>query len=145
MISLAVYLVPHRFYFLFLFPLIFLIPQESFADHTNATYTVNNQTVPCFATTNSSMCGFIDNPWNAIKHVFFVDYLGDWFVAIMFFPIIIVMYLLTKNGTYAGLIGLFIVAGTNQAQTLAVEVGITLVAISTGFLFYEVIRKRVDD
>lgn len=116
---------------------------HAFADHSNMTYTINNQTVPCFATYESDMCGFFENPWNAIKHVLFIDYLGDWFIAIAYFPIIITIVALTRNTTFAGLVGLFIVASTNIGDTLQVEVGITLVAISTGFAFFETIRKRV--
>lgn len=134
-----------RFYFLVfvLTSTVFFTSGIAFADHTNATYTIDNQTVPCFATTNSSMCGFIDNPWGAIKHVLFVDYLGEWFIAIVYFPIIIVVFVLTKNGTYTGLVGLFVVASTNQADTLPIEVALPLLLISGGFAFYEALRKRV--
>lgn len=121
----------------------FTIPQESFANHSNQTFTINNSTVPCFATPESNMCGFFSEPWNAIKHALFIDYLGDWFVAIVYFPIIAVIFVITKNGTYTGLGGLFVVATTNIGDTLPIEIALSLVAMSGGFGFYEVIRKRV--
>lgn len=134
----------NRYYFIILISLsFFLIPQESFTTHSNATYTVDNQTVPCFATSESNMCSFFSNPWDAVKHALFVDYLGDWFIAIVYFPIIAVIYVLTKNGTYTGLGGLFVVATTEIGDTLPVEIALSLVAISAGFGFFEVIRKRV--
>ena len=122
--------------------------QESFADHSNQTWTIpinatHNATVPCFATTESNMCGLFSNPWDAIKHVFFVDYLGEWFIVIVYFPPVVVIFLLTRNGTYAGLVGLFVIASTNQADSLPVEIALTLLAISGGFAFFEVFRKRV--
>lgn len=139
----------HKYYFLILLSisLMLLIPNTVYADHSNQTYTVifnatHNSTVPCFATTESNMCGFASNPWGAIKHAMFVDYLGDWFIAIVYFPIIAVIFVLTRNGTYTGLVGITIVAGTNQAETLAFEVTLPLVAISTGLAFFEVMRKR---
>lgn len=131
---------------LLLIPLIFFSvfnsPETSFATHSNQTYSIEGNDVPCFATAESNMCGFFSQPWDAVKHVLFVDYLGDWFIAIVFFPIYAVVFLLTKNATYAGLIGVTIVAGTNQAESLAFEVMIPLIAISTGLAFFEVIRKR---
>ena len=114
-----------------------------YADHSDTIYTVNNQTVPCFATQESQMCGFISNPWDAIKHALFVDYLGDWFVAVVYFPIISLVFILTRNFTYTGFVGMFIVIGTDQAESLPFEISITLIAISAGLAFYEVIRKRV--
>ena len=137
-------LVSHRFYILVITALsIFIIPQESFATHTEDVYLIEGQEVPCFATTESGMCGFFTQPWDAIKHALFVDYLGDWFIAIVYFPLIAVIFALTKNGTWTGLVGLFIVATTNIGDTIAIEITLPLVAISGGLGFYEVIRKRV--
>ena len=103
-----------------LIPMVFLyvIPSIVYADHSDTIYTVNNQTVPCFATQESQMCGFISNPWDAIKHALFVDYLGDWFVAVVYFPIISLVFILTRNFTYTGFVGMFIVIGTDQAESL---------------------------
>ena len=115
----------------------------AYADHSNSTYTVDGESVPCFATNESQMCGFISNPWNAIKHALFVDYLGDWFVAVVYFPIISLVFILSRNATYTGFIGFFIVIGTDQAESLPFEISITLIAISAGLAFFEVIRKRV--
>jgi hypothetical protein len=133
--------------FLLFMPLLFLsitvILPTAYATHSNSTYTVNGEEVPCFATNESQMCGFISNPWNAIKHALFVDYLGDWFVAVVYFPIISLVFILTRNFTYTGLIGMFIVIGTDQAESLPFEISITLIAISAGLAFFEVIRKRV--
>lgn len=132
--------------FLFFIPLLFLsiIPSIVYATHSdNDTYFVDGKEVPCFATQESQMCGFISNPWDAIKHALFVDYLGDWFVAVVYFPIISLVFILTRNATYTGLVGMFIVIGTDQAESLPFEISITLIAISTGLAFFEVIRKRV--
>ena len=38
---------------------------------------------------------------------------------------------------------MFIVIGTDQAESLPFEISITLIAISAGLAFFEVIRKRV--
>ena len=144
----------HKIPFLFFIPLLLflsilinIIP--AYATHSDddnddsITYTIDGKEVPCFATRESQMCGFISNPWDAIKHALFVDYLGDWFVAVVYFPIISLVFILTRNFTYTGFIGMFIVIGTNQAESLPFEISITLIAISAGLAFFEVIRKRV--
>ena len=135
----------HRVTLIVLFiPLLILsIPSLVYATHSDDTYIVDGETVPCFATNESQMCGFISNPWNAIKHALFVDYLGDWFVAVVYFPIISLVFILSRNFTYTGFIGMFIIIGTDQAESLPFEISITLIAISAGLAFYEVIRKRI--
>lgn len=98
----------------------------------------------CMLVTASRQCGFFTEPWEALKTVLLADYIGQWFYVIIFLPIPMVIYLQTRNGAYAGFASLGLMLALHElVEQLVFETALSMIAIAAGFLFYEVLRKRL--
>ena len=105
--------------------------------------TVNATGSDCIYIQASRYCGFFESPWNAMKKILGEDYIGDWFYILIWFPIPMVVYLTTRNGTYAGFVGMGIMISIQTIDQTVFEISLSMIAISAGFLFYEILRKRL--
>ena len=99
----------------------------------------------CFTIPSSDFCNFLEQPWGAIQIVMGKEIIGDWFYVLVFFPLPISIFLLTRNGAFAGFVCLPLILVINTIDTVVFEVSLTLIAIASGFGFYELIRKRIFD
>lgn len=105
--------------------------------------TITGDGFDCTVIYESNMCGWLDNPWPAVRKMLGQDYIGDWFYVIIWFPFPMVVYLSTRNGVYAGFLGLGIMLVINQINTIVYQIALSMVAICAGFVFYEAVRKRL--
>ena len=99
----------------------------------------------CMHIPATQYCGFFDTPWEAVKKVLGEDYIGDWFYVLVFLPIPTTVYLSTRNGAYAGFVGMGIMLTIQLIDRVIFEVSLSMMLIASGFLFYEVLRKRIFD
>lgn len=97
----------------------------------------------CAWVASSRLCGFSENPWEAVKNILLYEYLGQWFYVLILLPIPMTVYLTTRNGAYAGFVSMGLMITFTQIDRIVFEVSLTMILISAGFLFYEVIRKRL--
>ena len=111
----------------------------------NPRVTLEVKETNCMWVASSRMCGFADNPWEAVKTVLLADQMGQWFYVMILLPIPMTIYLTTRNGAYAGFasMGLILLFNELEQDPLIVEVALTMILIASGFLFYEVLRKRL--
>lgn len=91
----------------------------------------------------SGMCNFYYDPWGAVKSALGQDYIGEWFYVLMFFPIPMAVFLSTRNGAYAGFTSLGIMLVIESIDRVVFEIALSMILISAGFGFYEIIRKRI--
>lgn len=106
-------------------------------------YYINGNGFNCELIQGSGFCNFLNKPWVANEIAFGKDIFGPWFYVIVFFPFPMVVYLITRNGVYAGFMGLAIMLVINTISPMIFEIALTMVAIAAAFAFYEVIRKRL--
>lgn len=97
----------------------------------------------CTVIFESNMCGWLENPWPAIRKMLGEDWVGDWFYVFVWFPFPMVVYLATRNGVYAGFLGLGIMLAIQQIDPVIFQVALSMIAICAGFVFYEAVRKRL--
>lgn len=97
----------------------------------------------CMWIRESNMCNLYYEPWEAVKDALGQQYIGDWFYVLMFFPIPMAVFLSTRNGAYAGFTSLSIMLVIETIDPVVFEIALSMVLISAGFGFYEVIRKRI--
>lgn len=97
----------------------------------------------CAIISGSGLCNFLNNPWEANATAYGKSTFGDWFYVIVFFPFPMVVYLITRNGLYAGFVGLGIMLVIETINRTVFEIALTMLAIAGGFTLYEVIRKRL--
>lgn len=100
---------------------------------------------PCYVKMDGDYCGLFSNPFDAISNAFLKEYIGDWYLILLFVPFPICVVIITKNFTYGGFIGLIMVGMLHTIDDVAFEIALTMVAISTGLVFIETIYKRVFD
>lgn len=105
--------------------------------------TITGDGFDCTVIFESNMCGWLENPWPAVKKMLGEDWVGDWFYVFIWFPFPMVVYLATRNGTYAGFLGLGIMLAIQQIDPVIFQVALSMVAICAGFVFYESVRKRL--
>lgn len=111
-------------------------------NHLNELY-ITGDGVTCWLIKESKLCNLIDEPWTAISKALGQDYIGDWFYVLVFFPFPMAVFLFTRNGTYAGFVGLGITLAIQTIDQTIFEIALSMIFISAGFAFYEVVRKRL--
>jgi hypothetical protein len=104
---------------------------------------VNGDGFNCAIIAGSGMCNFLDKPWTAIAIAYGQEWIGPWFFVLVFFPFPMATYLITRNGTYAGFVGLGIMLAIQSISPTIFEIALTMILISASFGFYEVIKRRL--
>ena len=99
----------------------------------------------CYESMDGNYCNLLNQPFEAISNAFMKEWIGDWYLVLMFIPFPISIIIITKNFTYGGFIGFIMTGGLITINQTAFEIALTLVAISTGLVFVETIYKRVFD
>lgn len=122
---------------------IIIIGKTGTATKTKSSITLDVAGTNCAWVASSRLCGFTDNPWEAIKTILLYDYFGQWFYVLILLPIPMTIYLTTRNGAYAGFVSMGLMITFTQIDKVIFEVSLSMILISAGFLFYEVLRKRL--
>lgn len=112
-------------------------------ERLQSSFYTNGEGFTCAIIPGSGLCDFEQKPWKAIAVAFGADYIGDWFTVIVFLPFPFVAYLVTRNGTYAGFVGLGIMGAIEAINPLVFQIALTMILISASFGFYEVLKKRL--
>lgn len=97
----------------------------------------------CAVISASNWCNFYNAPWTSVKKALGEDYIGDWFYVLIFMPFPMSVFLLTRNGAYAGFVSLPIMLSITVIDQVVYEVALSMLLIAGGFGFYEVIRKKL--
>jgi hypothetical protein len=97
----------------------------------------------CTVIPESNMCGWLENPWPAVRKMLGADFIGDWFYVFIWFPFPMVFYLMTRNGTYAGFLGLGIMLVIETIDPVIFEVALSMITICAAFTFYETFRHKL--
>ena len=97
----------------------------------------------CITIESSNWCDMFNNPWGALKKALGEDYIGDWFYVFVFFPIPMMVFLVSRNGTYAGFVSLPIILAINTIDPIIFEISLSMLALAGAFGFYELLRKRL--
>lgn len=97
----------------------------------------------CAVISASNWCNFYNAPWVSVKKALGEDYIGDWFYVLVFMPIPMSVFLLTRNGAYAGFVSLPIMLVITTIDQVIIEVSLSMLFIAGGFGFYEILRKRI--
>ena len=97
----------------------------------------------CAVIQASNWCNFYNTPWESVKKALGEDYIGDWFYVLVFMPIPMSVFLLTRNGAYAGFVSLPVMLVITTIDQVVIEVALSMLFIAGGFGFYEIIRKRL--
>lgn len=99
----------------------------------------------CVVIEASNWCNFYNDPWGAIKQALGADYFGEWFYVLVFLPIPMSVFLITRNGAYAGFVCLPIMLTITTIEKVVFEIALSMILIAGGFGFYEIIRKRLHE
>lgn len=97
----------------------------------------------CYVIQASNFCNFLHQPWDAVGKALGSDIIGDWFLVIIFFPIPMCVFLMTRTGLYAGFVGLGVMLVIETLHHAIFEVALSMVLICAGFGFYDIIRKKI--
>lgn len=97
----------------------------------------------CATIEASNWCNFFDTPWTAIKKTLGYDYIGDWFYVFVFMPLPFAVFLISRNGAYAGFVCLPILIFINTIDQVVFEISLSLIALASAFGFFEVLRKKL--
>jgi len=97
----------------------------------------------CITIESSNWCNMYNDPWGAIKKALGEDYVGDWFYVFVFFPLPIMVFLMSRNGTYAGFVCLPILLFINTIDKVVFDISLSFLALAGAFGFYELLRKRL--
>ena len=60
-------------------------------------------------------------------------------------PLPMSVFLLTRNGTYAGFVCLPIILVIHTLDDVVFEISLTMIAVAVAFSLYEIIRKRISE
>jgi len=99
----------------------------------------------CVTIQSSNWCNFYNEPWEAVKKALGEDYIGQWFYVFIFFPFPISVFLITRNGAYAGFVCLPIILIINTIDQVVYEISLSMIFIASAFGFYEMIRKKIHE
>ena len=99
----------------------------------------------CVVIRASNWCNFYNDPWGAVKQTLGASYLGEWFYVLVFLPIPMSVFLITRNGAYAGFVCLPIILTVTTLDKVVIETALSLILIAAGFGFYEIIKKRLHE
>ncbi len=125
---------------------------RSFLDSNNNDYAIaglrNNLELmgdgfDCIIIEASNWCNMYNDPWGAVKKALGEDYIGDWFYVFVFFPLPIMVFLVSRNGAYAGFVCLPILLFINTIDQVVFEISLSLMTLAAMFGFYELLRKRL--
>ena len=97
----------------------------------------------CITIESSNWCNMYEDPWGAIKKALGEDYVGDWFHVFVFFPIPFMVFLTSRNGTYAGFVCLPILLFINTIDQVIFDISLSFIALAGAFAFYDLLRKRL--
>jgi len=97
----------------------------------------------CVTIEASNWCDFFNSPWDGIKKALGEDYIGDWFYVLVFFPIPMMVFLTSRNGTYAGFVSLPIILFINTIDQVVFEISLSMIALAGAFAMYDLLRKRL--
>lgn len=94
----------------------------------------------CLNKPDPTLCGFTDNPFEAILDVF--DQIVPGFgVLLLWGPIVFGLWYKTQKPEVAGFAGIIIVATVTGLHPVAVSMGILLFATSLGIAFIDIFRR----
>lgn len=110
--------------------------------HLNA-IEINGEGFNCVTIEASNWCNMYNEPWEAIKKALGEDYIGSWFYVFVFFPLPFAVFLISRNGLYAGFTCLPILLFINTIDSVVFEISLSLIALAGAFGFYEMLRKRL--
>jgi len=125
---------------------------RSFLDTNNNDYAIgkldnsleiNGDGFNCITIEASNWCNMYNDPWGAVKKALGEDYIGDWFYVFVFFPIPFMVFLVSRNGTYAGFVCLPILLFINTIDKVVFDISLSFIALAGAFAFYDLIRKRL--
>lgn len=105
--------------------------------------TIEGDGFSCVIIQASGYCNILNDWWGAVSLALGKDWIGDWFYVIVFFPFPMATFLITRNGTYAGFIGLGIMLTIQTIDRTIFEIALSMILISAGFGFYEIVRKKL--
>lgn len=107
------------------------------------TLEINGEGFNCVTIEASNWCNMYGDPWGAIKKALGEDYIGQWFYVFVFFPLPFMVFLVSRNGTYAGFVCLPILLFINTIDKVVFEISLSFIALAGAFAFYDLIRKRL--
>lgn len=125
-----------------LFLLLSITPILAHAQEYNYT-DYDTEKYKCYETFQSGFCGLFEDPLDAISNAFLKEYLGEWYIVLIFTPFPISAIILTKNFTYGGFVGLIMTGTLNTMDPMAFDIAMYMVAVSTGMVFIDMIYKRL--
>lgn len=97
----------------------------------------------CTVIEASGWCNFYEQPWDAVKKALGEPYIGEWFYMLIFLPLPMSVFLLSRNGTYAGFVCLPIILAVNIIDDVVIQTSISMVLIALAFGVYETFRKKI--
>lgn len=97
----------------------------------------------CVTIELSNWCNFQEEPWVAVKKALGADYVGDWFYVFAFLPLPFTVFLISRNGAYAGFVCLPIILFINTIDHVIYQISLSLITLAAAFGFYELIRKKL--
>lgn len=106
---------------------------------------INGDGFNCITIEASNWCNFWNEPWNAVKKALGEDYIGDWFYVFVFLPFPFTVFLLTRNGAYAGFVCLPIIYVITTIDQVVFEIALSMIIIASAFGFYEMLRKKIHE
>lgn len=106
---------------------------------------INGNGFNCITIEASNWCNFYNEPWEGVKKALGEDYIGDWFYVLVFMPFPFSVFLITRNGAYAGFLSLPIMLVINTIDDVIFEVSLSMIAIASAFGFYELFRKKLHE
>lgn len=97
----------------------------------------------CVTIEASNWCNFSEEPWVAVKKALGEDYIGDWFYVFAFLPLPFAVFLISRNGAYAGFVCLPMILFINTIDHVIYQISLSLITLASAFGFYELIRKKL--
>lgn len=108
-----------------------------------ASHETDEKPLKCYEKSDGIFCNLLSDPFDALGHAFLKDWIGEWYLVLIFVPFPISIIIVTRNFTYGGFIGFIMTGALESITSVAFEIALALVAISAGLVFIETIYKRI--
>ena len=99
----------------------------------------------CTVIAASNWCNLFNDPWGGVKKALGADYFGEWFYVLVFLPLPMSVFLITRNGAYAGFVCLPLILVITTIEQRVIEISLSMILIAAAFGFYEILRKRLHE
>lgn len=96
----------------------------------------------CFETFSSNLCGFFDNPFQAVLSPFQAT-LGDLTLVAIWGILLGILWIRTENLMLVGIIGILVSSSLTAIYEPARGIGLLLMGVAIGITLFQLVRHKI--